>query len=106
MDEMGPQLEALVMALLAAAGVLALGLALIALVLGWRQGRDGAWRAAACMGAVLALGMLVNAALAIALPWRSPMDPIPALLIVVTGPLLAGHAAGVMLALARRPRGG
>lgn len=106
MDEMGPQLEALVMVLLAGAGVLALGLALAGLVLGWRQGRGRAWRAAAGTGAVLALGALVNGALALALPWRSPLDPWPALLIVVTGPLLAGHAAGVMLALARRPRGG
>ncbi len=102
MDEMGPQLETLVTALLAAAGVLALVLALIALAMGWRQGRDGAWRAAARVGAVLALGMLVNAALAIALPWRSPMDPIPALFFVVTGPASFGHAVGVLLAMTRR----
>ena len=106
MDEMGQQIESLVLGLLAGAGMLALVLASGALALGWRQGRGGAWRAAAGTGAVLALVAMANGALTMALPWRSPLDPWPALLIVVTGPLLAGHAAGVLLALARGRGGG
>lgn len=106
MDEMTAGFEGFALVLAGLAGAVALASFLGMAGLGWAQGRRGAWRAATGLGAGLGLLAAGIGALALAAPWRSPLDPWPALFLGLAAPALAGHALGVLGAVVRGRRGG
>lgn len=99
MDEMGPELGGLVLALGAMLGVMAVVLAVAAAWLGWRRVRRGGLRLALLVTNALALATLTNAALLLAGgELRSPANLWLVLLVFFSGPMLSGYALGTTAA--------
>lgn len=102
MDEMAADFEGTALVLAGLAGGVALLCFLGAAAIGWVLARGGRWRAVAGLGAGLGLLAAALGALALTTPWRSPLDPWPALFLGLAVPSLAGQALGVLAGLVRR----
>lgn len=103
MDEMGPQMGGIVLALGSMLGLMAMALAAALGWAGWRRVRRGGLRRALAVTNALALANLGNAAMLLAGgEIRSPLNLWLMLLVFFTGPMLLGYALGTTAALMRR----